>query len=60
MTDNEISMFIDAMNDLSDKWRHEEVKKIYSNYSLSDAITERTKSMTVHLNNLTALINWME
>lgn len=38
MTETEIQMFIETMEELGDEWTPEEVKRVYGGYTYEDAI----------------------
>ena len=53
MTETEIQMFIETMEDLGDEWTPEQVKTMYGDYTYEAAVKER---IDMQLNNLAALV----
>lgn len=51
MTDNEIYEFIEEMESMGDDWTYEQVKDVYGDQSLDDALTARKTAVT-HYNNI--------
>lgn len=51
MTDNEIYEFIEEMESMGDDWTYEQVKDVYGDQSLDDALTAR-KTVVTHYNNI--------
>lgn len=56
MTETEINEFIKHMNQIGDVWTPEQVRDVYNNHTLEDAIKERESLVGMHLNNLASLI----
>lgn len=56
MTETEIQMFIETMEDLGDKWTPEQVKTMYGDYTYEAAVKERKQHIDMQLNNLAALV----
>lgn len=56
MTETEIQMFIETMEDLGDEWTPAQVKKVYGDYAYETAINERQQEWAMHQNNLAALV----
>lgn len=45
MTETEIQMFIETMEDLGDEWTPEQVKTMYGDYTYEAAVKERKQHM---------------
>lgn len=56
MTETEIQMFIETMEELGDNWTPEQVEKVYGEYTYEAAINERKREWMMHQNNLAALV----
>ena len=54
MTDREVEIFIEEMGHLGDLWDEEQVKRIYGDKSLEDALDERKKLIGMQMGNLLA------
>ena len=52
MTETEIQMFIETMEELGDEWIPEEVKRVYGGYTYEDAINHRRKLWAMEQSNL--------
>ncbi len=46
MNKNDIMTFIEEMEAIGDEWTEEQVKDVYGNSSLSDAISDRKASIS--------------
>ena len=49
MQDSELSMFIEEMEEIGDVWELEDVKRVYGDVSLEEAIADRKKSVGMFL-----------
>lgn len=47
MTDNDIEIFIEEMDNMGDHWEKDDVKNIYSDKSLDEALEERKTSIAM-------------
>ena len=56
MTETEIQMFIETMEDRGDEWTPEQVKTMYGDYTYEAAVKERKQHIDMQLNNLAALV----
>ena len=56
MTETEIQMFIETMEELGDDWTPDQVKEVYGDYTYEAAINERKQEWVMHQNNLAALV----
>lgn len=56
MTETEIQMFIETMEELGDNWTPEQVKDVYGDYTYEAAINERKQEWMMYQNNLAALV----
>ena len=56
MTETEIQMFIETMEDLGDEWTPEQVKTMYGDCTYEAAVKERKQHIDMQLNNLAALV----
>ncbi len=45
MTENEIDIFIEEMDNMGDHWEREEVENVYGDRSLEDALDDRRGSL---------------
>ncbi len=45
MTKNEIDSFIERMEEIGDIWEPEDVKRVYGDYTLEDAVSDRMADM---------------
>ena len=59
MTDDEIYKFIDAMEDMGDKWEFEDAKRVYGDSNLKDALNDRTTSVGMFYNALATVFNYL-
>ena len=58
MTEQERQEFINRMEEIGDHWEDEEVKSVYGNMSLDDAINDRMGSMNIFGNILGTVLNY--
>lgn len=57
MTDREIHEFIEVVGEFGDEWTYEQVKDVYGDMSLKDALTARKKDHTNWANIMGSLLN---
>lgn len=57
MTDNEIEIFIERMGEFGDVWEAENVRRVYGDMSLEEALADRGKGMALFVKGMIALIN---
>lgn len=57
MTDNEIEIFIERMGEFGDVWEAENVRRVYGDMSLEEALADRGKDMALFVKGMIALIN---
>ncbi len=53
----EIDEFIEQMEEIGDVWTREQVKDVYTDYSLEDALAERRSQVGMLLENIGRFIN---
>lgn len=56
MQKNEVNVFIDTMEEFGDFWDAKQVIGVYGDYSLSEAIADRTAKLAKEMQNLAALL----
>ena len=57
MTKTEIETFIETMNNIGDEWTPEQVKDVYGDSTLEDAIAERQGMVNQLAGNIGKLLN---
>lgn len=57
MTKEERQYFIDRMEEIGDEWEDDDVKRVYGEMSLQDALDDRMKDMQFFGNIVDAIIN---
>ena len=57
MNKTEINEFIEKMSEVGDVWEEEEVKRVYNDYSLQDALDDRLESISMFANIIETVIN---
>lgn len=57
MTEQEINVFIDEMKTIGDEWTAEQVKDVYDNCSLADALADRKSAINQFTDNISKIIN---
>lgn len=56
MNDHEIYQFIDTMEDMGDEWEFEDVKRVYGDMSLKEALSDRIVSVKMFYSILSTTI----
>lgn len=46
MTNNEIEIFIEEMGHIGDEWEPDQVRNVYSSWTLEDALADRKKALS--------------
>lgn len=57
MTKQEIEIFINEMKPIGDEWTDEQVKDVYGNSSLADAISDRKATIGHFVDNFNKILN---
>lgn len=57
MTDKEIDKFIAHMKPIGDIWEKEDVRRVYGDQTLEDAIESREKDMGLFAHGINTLLN---
>ncbi|MBO5667294.1 MAG: hypothetical protein J6S45_07590 [Firmicutes bacterium] len=57
MTKSELYEFVDTMNQMGDDWDVGQADAVYGNWSLEDAINDRTQNMDMFGDPIDSLIN---
>jgi len=57
MTKSEIDAFIEAMEEIGDVWKPEDVKRVYGQSTLEEALTDRKSSVDMFFNIIGKVIN---
>ena len=58
MNKKEIDIFIEEMKSIGDEWTPEQVKDVYGDYSLEDAIADRKSSIGIFFDIIGKVINY--
>ena len=57
MNDIEIEVFIEGMEEIGDVWEKEDVKRVYGDRRLEDALNDRIGDMQVFANIINTVLN---
>lgn len=57
MTNVEIATFIERMEEIGDVWEEADVKRVYGDYSLADALNDRMGDVMAFGNIVNTIIN---
>ena len=57
MTNTEISIFIDRMEEVGDIWEEKDVKRVYGDWSLEDALQDRMGDMFTFSSIIDTILN---
>ena len=57
MNDIEINEFIEQMQEIGDEWTVEQVKDVYGDRSLEEALQDRKSSVGMFMDNIAKIIN---
>ena len=57
MKKSDIEIFIEEMEQVGDKWTHEEVERVYGKMSLERALADRKKAVTMYFDAIGKVVN---
>lgn len=57
MTNQEIQQFIESMEEIGDIWQAEDVRRVYGNTTLKEALTDRHASVDMFMSGISKAIS---